>query len=565
MELDYPNLLDTLTLELAPGRTQSHAMLLWFLKNYYRLDEVDAVDAVCDGPDDKGIDGIYVDENLERIDIFQCKLVQNPQKTLGDTQLKEFVGSLTQFQDPTSIEQISASTSNVELRNLLEAENVAKKVSDGFSVHGVFLTNISRDGNAETFIIGRDDLTLFDKAELEAAYVHGGPTDPMGAEAEFDVFGFDCAEHQVGDSRIIFAPLKAAELVTLDGIASNELFAWNVRGSLGRTKVNKDIGRSVENAEEHKNFLLFHNGLTLLCENLERDGDKIKVSGYSVVNGCQSLTSLYDHRAKLTDELRVMARLIQLPPGSDLADKITHHSNNQNPINARDLQSNSTIQRRLQREFESVFGSDVTYRIKRGEPDGPTKTIDNDEAGRLMLAFDLKQPWACHQTYRILDELHGDIYARPEVNASRIFAVDLIGEAVVEHLGDLENQLLGSYRLTRYFLIYLVRLALEGDPIGEQFCQDPGPFVSEVDGPNRIHNAIAPVVKDLIVDLNAEVRDRLDAGNPLDFKRELKSPNPVRELSKGVIPQYQKAVNRGRASSFGAEWQSWALRDGREG
>ena len=44
----------------------------------------DAEDAVCDGPDDKGIDGIYVDENLERVDIFQSKLLQNSAKTIGD-------------------------------------------------------------------------------------------------------------------------------------------------------------------------------------------------------------------------------------------------------------------------------------------------------------------------------------------------------------------------------------------------------------------------------------------------------------------------------------------------
>ncbi len=34
-----------------------------------------------------------------------------------------------------------------------------------------------------------------------------------------------------------------------------------------------------------------------------------------------------------------MVRLIELAPDSALADQITHHSNNQNPINARDLQS----------------------------------------------------------------------------------------------------------------------------------------------------------------------------------------------------------------------------------
>lgn len=355
---------------------------------------------------------------------------------------------------------------------------------------------------------------------------------------------------------VVFAPLKATELVTLDGISSNELFAWNVRGSLGRTKVNKDIGRSIDNADEHRNFLLFHNGLTLLCEELERSEDKINISGYSVVNGCQSLTSLFDHRSKVTEELRLLARLIVLPPGSDLADKITHHSNNQNPINARDLQSNSVIQRRLQNEFVENFNQDIIYRIKRGEADGPTLTIDNDEAGRLLLAFDLQQPWTCHQSYKILDELHSDIYARPEVTAYRIYTVHLIGESIVENIDRLEDKLFSTYRLTRYFLLYLVRLAIEGDNTGKQFCRNPDRFLVQPDGIERIKSAFSAVVGDLIIDLNAEIHDRAQSDNSFDFKRELKSPNAVRELSKSIIPQYQKAVTRKRASSFGEEWIS---------
>jgi hypothetical protein len=53
-----------------PGRTEARAFLAWFLEHYYRLEETDAQDAVCDGPDDKGVDGIYVNTNLERIEIL---------------------------------------------------------------------------------------------------------------------------------------------------------------------------------------------------------------------------------------------------------------------------------------------------------------------------------------------------------------------------------------------------------------------------------------------------------------------------------------------------------------
>lgn len=510
---------------------------------------------MCDGRDDKGIDGIYVDENLEVVDVFQCRLVQNPSRTLGDTQLKEFIGTLMQLSDPKKINEIAATTGNTELANLLTSCNVSKKVEDGFAVRGIFITNIQRDQNATAYLQDKDHkLRLFDKHVLEASYIPIGPTAPVDTPVSFDVFGYDCAEYQIADVKVIFAPLKGSELIRLDGLASRELFAWNVRGSLGKTKVNKDIGRSIDDATEHKNFLLYHNGLTILCEQLDKDADKINISGYSVVNGCQSLTSLYDHRSKITDDLRTLARLIKLPPEHELAEKITHHSNNQNPINARDLQSNSTIQRRLQNEFVTQYAGQVFYRIKRGEPEQASQVIDNDEAGRLLLAFDLKQPWTCHQSYKILDELHSEIFARPEVNAHRIIAVADIHSCIIESLADIENRLLASYRLTQYFLLYLVRQALELDHTGKDFCSNPYQFISQTDGRARVLRCTERIIKDIIIDLNAEVREREEAGKGFDYKRELKSPNAVRELYRSIIPQYQKAVSRGRATSFGKEW-----------
>ena len=553
IDFTYPRVLDAIG-PIAHGRTESHAFLVWFLMHFLRLDDTEAQDAVCDGPDDKGVDGIYVDSNLEAVYVFQCKLVQNERRTLGDTQLKEFVGTLSQFASAADIATLKASTSNIELSNLLEAEQIGAKVNDGYNVVGMFVTNISRDANATAYLRGSDALQLFDKAELERRYIPVGPSAATGSPVTFDVFGYDYSEYQIGDVKVLFAPLKARELVALDGIENSELFAWNVRGSLGRTKVNRDIGKSIDDPTEHKHFLLFHNGLTVLCEELNHEDDKITIAKYSVVNGCQSLTSLYDHSSKLTDELRVMTRLIELPPEHELADKVTHHSNNQNPINARDLQSNSVLQRRLQNEVNKDYADTVFYRIKRGEPERANEVIENDEAGRLLLAFDLRQPWVCHQSYKILDELHAAIFARPEVNSHRVVAmVDLLG-AITFASSEIENQLIGAYRLTRYFLMYLLREALETDDKGRSFCREPSLFLSVQNGRERLRTAMEPVLGDLVIDFNAELRDREEAGNPFDYKREFKSANPVRELSRVIIPQYQKAVQRDRATSFGAEW-----------
>lgn len=232
----------------------------------------------------------------------------------------------------------------------------------------------------------------------------------------------------------------------------------------------------------------------MLCEKVASQDGRLRVEGYTVVNGCQSLTTLFENRQKISSELRVLARLIQLSPEGELAAKITRHSNNQNAINARDLQSNSTIQRRLQSEFAELSGGEVGYEIKRGEQIDLPLVIANDEAARIVLAFDLEQPWTCHQTYKLFDELHSDIFGRPEVNASRIRALYAIYETVVASLPNLRDTLTGGYRLTRFFLLYLLRKALETDTRGKEFVRFPQAFVSEPKGIQRIEKTTKAIL-----------------------------------------------------------------------
>jgi hypothetical protein len=76
----------------------------------------------------------------------------------------------------------------------------------------------------------------------------------------------------------------ASELVTLSGIENQSLFAWNVRQALGKTKVNKAIAESVKDLDEHKNFLLYHNGLTILAEEVAlNEDDTLAIDRYTVV------------------------------------------------------------------------------------------------------------------------------------------------------------------------------------------------------------------------------------------------------------------------------------------
>ena len=88
LDLTYPNILDLFPEHLDPKRTESAAFLIWYLENYLRLDAVEAVDAVCDQSGDKGVDGIYINEDANTVDVYQSRISQKKTSSTGDKTLR---------------------------------------------------------------------------------------------------------------------------------------------------------------------------------------------------------------------------------------------------------------------------------------------------------------------------------------------------------------------------------------------------------------------------------------------------------------------------------------------
>jgi hypothetical protein len=328
LQLSYPAILQLFGSRAVKQRTESRQFLAWFLENYYRLEETEVDDCICDDFHDKGIDGIYVNEQLAQIDVFQATIVKG-KKSQGDVSLKEFSGTLTQFRNVEAVKNLEATTKNKELAALLHDQEIAKKVDERYEVRGIFLTNATRDQNAIDYLrtTSHSDIILYDEIELQKAFVPIDTSDPIPTEMNFDVSTVPTMDYPIGtDLKMVIAPVAAQELVNMQGISNGELFAWNVRQWLKKTKVNSDIEKTIRKQEEHKYFPAFHNGLTVLCKNLSLTTDKVTISGYAVVNGCQSLTGLYENKKQITSDLRILTKFIQISPETPLALKITDHT-----------------------------------------------------------------------------------------------------------------------------------------------------------------------------------------------------------------------------------------------
>ena len=567
LDLSYPAIKGFFGRHLVKSRTESAALLAWFLDNYYHLEPTEVADAICDRKYDKGIDGIYVNDLTQQIDILSCVIgTATPVQGLGDSDLKDLMGSVTQLSSGDSVRTLAKSVEkkNVELAQLLDRLEIAAKVDDGYTVRPVFVTNKKRDTEAIEYLKLNPSLVLYDGLELEKEYLAPEKVGPIASKIIFDISGVGALRYQSGtDVDMAIAPLLASELVTMDGIASQELFAWNVRYRLRRSPINKAIDVSVQTTKEHQYFPAFHNGLTVLCETLDVDANKtIEISGYAVVNGCQSLSSLYENRAKLTPALRILTKFVKASPGGDLASKITDRTNRQNGISGRDRQSNNVLHTRLQTDIRNRYTGSVYYRVARGEGSDwdASKVIDNEQIARVLLAFDLRQPESCHQTYKLFEDFHSNIFGRKEVNADRLVALFDIDKVIQAELPTMSHDLFADYSLTRYLFHFLTREALDTDITGKELVQNPSIFLAEKNGRRRLTIAITPVVSALIRLTDAELKRREDAEPPeiFDYKKDLKSKGKVGELRSRVIPGYQMAIDAKMAKPFSDLWSESA-------
>ena len=285
INLDYPEILDLFTEYLVPGRSESASFLIWYLENYYRLDSLGAVDSVCDQSGDKGVDGIYVNDGENTIDIFQSRLSQRKDRTIGDSALREFAGTLKQFESQESIGNLIEGGGQAEVVRLVKRLDLINKVNT-HEVRGFFISNVEIDGNGTNYLKSNLVITFIGKSGLLGSYISDERVLQVSATAEFDVSGFNSSEYIVDKAtRALIVPIRARELVKLQGIADQSLFAFNVRGPLGRTQVNKDIEASIKDPSKHKLFPLFHNGITIICGKITETTDKIIIEKYFVVNG----------------------------------------------------------------------------------------------------------------------------------------------------------------------------------------------------------------------------------------------------------------------------------------
>lgn len=548
-ELNFQNLTKKL---LKPyekrAATASAQFLRWFLENIFRTEIQDADDACVDKEQDKGVDGILINDNLEVIYIFQAKVKQKENAKLGDTDLKEFFGTLQQFSSAETVETVLNGQANKELKAALRRAKVKELIEAGYTVEGIFCCNVELNDDGKEYLNSAPRIDVYDAKRIANEFVDLDASTGINDAFEFNTSDTEVIKYETAESvsaRIFLA--NALQLTHMKGIADHSLFSQNVRLALGNTKVNKSLAASIRDKTEHKNFPLYHNGITLLCSSIDESyTERLVVQDYVVVNGAQSLTSLLNSKSNITDDLRILVKVVALGDDDHLSEKITHNSNNQNAIKARDQKSNNPIQQRLKKEVANLQNSNFVLEVKQGEVNQNKDVLRNEDAGLALLAVDLGEPWTCHQKYKIMDDAHARIFGRSDVSGAKLVFCHLLVESMRNVLDEFKDPVFGHYNLTKYFLAHSVRCILDENDEIKAIFRDPSKLFEKNKAVSFVET-FAGIASTTVVDLTAEIEEHVENNGTFDHKRDLKSPKWCKHMTGKLVSAYQKDVKRNKA------------------
>lgn len=443
-------------------RSDSKKLILWALINMYEIDKSLAETLICDGTQDKGIDAIFVDDHEMRILVFQGKYKQQDNMTFGDKDLQRMVGTIVYFENEEKIQNLLTSDANTEVKSLIREFDIINKVSD-YSVEMHFISNALPTKEANDYKENLDNLYFCDINFMKDNYKYIKKEPLVSGTKMFTDLSNSILEDIDNNKNIksLFVVLPASQLIELDGLGDLTLFNKNVRSGLGNTRVNKSIRKTINNASENKYFPIFHNGVSIVCENmtLNESHSTLEIENYSVVNGAQSILSFKAEEKNLNPNIRTLVKFSTVGNDPTLTELISTYNNNQNAISLRDLRSNDSVQLRLKREFDELntkYNLSYSYSSKAGEYlTSKSEVIDNGLAAQLIISGYKFKPYFTHLKASMFDQRYSEVFNR-NINASDILKYYDIYTAVNE-VGDvIENEGVSRYGLARFTVVAIL-------------------------------------------------------------------------------------------------------------
>jgi hypothetical protein len=402
----------------------NHVVLEYVLS----LDPEEIEDSITDGPNDRGIDAVYVDDREGRntVHLFQFKHASTFAKAKRNFPSNEIDKLLSFCSDVMNKRASLKKTCNpllwAKVQEIWEALNRLSPAS--FEVH--FAANMLALVSTERHRV-QDALSQYRnfnvnehtlKSVVELFVERKQPR----IDAQLRVVDTNYFERIDGNIRGLIATVEADEIINLirDPESPSNVracvFNDNVRVYLTRkNQINRKIIASAL-SDKYAEFWYLNNGITMTCDSFSYQAGQraplVILKNVQIVNGGQTSHALFEAQKEKPNRVKkvlVLTRIYETKT-KEITSRIAESTNSQTPINTRDLRSNDDIQKTLEGSFHDL-GLYYERKAKQHSDQQKIKRIDALSAGQAFLAYHLGMPEiAKKDRSRVFSDLYDEVF-----------------------------------------------------------------------------------------------------------------------------------------------------------
>lgn len=375
------------------------AFVRFALNAILKLNDEEVEEAITDGPNDGGIDAIYIQENEVNIMNFKyTNIFENTSNNFPENSIEKFTLTVSNL--------LSGNLSKGQVNDVLwEKYNEIKGLLDergplDFKLY--IVSNLLKPTDLamqkyETILTKFRfiDFIYYDLENLVSKIIEDRVEKIDGELTFIDKQYFEKSE---GSIKTIIGAVEANGIIKLIQDSTNSentnenVFDKNIRTYKLKHRINQDI---IETALQDDNYQFFYlnNGITILCEECDYmpgiRSPKAKLKNLQIINGGQTSHSLFEafkrNKEKISNVV-VLVRICIAKKDNPITDKISESTNSQIPVQSRDLHSNDYIQKKLEEEFK-VLGYYYERKNNQFQDKPKNKRLDNELLGQLYLSF----------------------------------------------------------------------------------------------------------------------------------------------------------------------------------
>ena len=375
-----------------PNETTDACFIRWYLD--VRLGSHGSELFISDGPSDGGIDAIrYPARGDKKVIIVQSYFADlNKPKRIPRNKLENFLEFPELINDRAFIKEWLKENVRENLQN--PYSQLFNKIRRGaLDPEWMFLTSANstpltkkivnrvRNRGHKAICIDRNDIL-----RAFALYKEGAapPDDPLVFRFE----GQPLIHNNKGPATAVYAARLDDILKYVKSDSMLRLFSRNVRLRIQKSKINEGIKDTFRRSPNE--FLMSHNGLTIICSNSSISHGNVTLEQPNVVNGAQTLLTLKNERSS-GGRANILVRVIDVgdyAKNMTLIRDIVIRSNTQNAIQPPDLVACDERQVEIERYFRSQGRIYIRRRGQEVLEMGP-------RAGKQIQSVNLAKVLAC--------------------------------------------------------------------------------------------------------------------------------------------------------------------------